>query len=237
MKNRLEDFIQFLSKILEKEIPNSDELPTGITYLQIIERTNYSLLAINRLLDSNDYKYSHALNLICRNILTDYILIMYIQVKFNSNSEEIKCFLLSIYNDEFDRLQKTIESKVYISRSEDFNIMFNNPKDRLYQIKNIIKHYNNKIPEYKSTIAMYNVLVNNHGSNTLTQEVIEAYGIWMKLSKSEHIGWFSFEFSRTLNIEEMKSLINIVLKKSINMIIFILPYFKEDINDLYDLLN
>lgn len=232
-KELLIDIILFSTQVLDKEIIGSDNLPNGFTFRHAIERTNYSLLGINRLSDSDDCNYCHSINLICRNILTDYILLKYIKLKYKNDEDSISIFLLAIYNDEIIRAKNYISnlsSHPFSAKNskEDFHKQFTDPQNILSHINQLIELNKSNLPKnITTTTTIFKEILSTSNSNSQNIKIIDAYDIWLKLSKNEHIGWFSFEFSRNLNKEYVTKLINRTICYSIELIEICLEYLAE----------
>lgn len=232
------DLSEVLNDILEKEIPGGDNIPLGFTMINILERVNYNIGSIKLLLNSNNWHHFHAINLICRNLLTDFISIAYFTVTAQSD-DEVAQEILFIYMEEISKTDNFLKlynefGKVDTSLLNIIDKRKQNQKDILFLINELAKNYSIKKPKSPST--MIRDIKTKKIDNALAKEILNSYDIWYKLSKNEHFGWFSIEFTRNLDFNFMDKMVTKVLLNSIILSSLCLEYLKEK-QDAKDILK
>lgn len=193
-----------VAPVLLRENEYKEKFPIGFTFNHFLERTNYSLTSLKILLSNNIIENDHAIGLIGRNILSDFLTVSYIIAK-SLSVEDDKVFY-SLYKSDLDKMNS------YLTLSEKYNLI--SPSEiqdivNIYSDENLIyqkiKSYNKnfKVSPFPSIKNIAEQFMNVYKNHVLAAKVIQSYDIWLLLSKYEHIGIHSYTLTRPINIETL----------------------------------
>ena len=186
---------QFLKNISGKNLGTKYKLSTEFI-LEVLKRFNANSIAVNNLLVllKNNFTLIHPIGLLIRSSLLDFIMLMYLNSKNNSeiinDKEWIESQLKIIYSNQLNHTLK------------DFDKQYINPK--LTQLKDLLAEkfpsliikkegiYNIK---HKGKISTYDMILKMK-NNSYTKPFVGVYERWSFYSKYEHYGVLTYDIQR-----------------------------------------
>jgi len=186
---------QFLKNISGKNLGPKYKLSTEFI-LEVLKRFNANSIAVNNLLVllKNNFTLIHPIGLLIRSSLLDFIMLMYLNSKNNSeiinDKEWIESQLKIIYSNQLNHTLK------------DFDKQYINPK--LTQMKDLLAEkfpsliikkegiYNIK---HKGKISTYDMILKMK-NNSYTKPFVGVYERWSFYSKYEHYGVLTYDIQR-----------------------------------------
>jgi len=186
---------QFLKNISGKNLGTKYKLSTEFI-LEVLKRFNANSIAVNNLLVllKNNFTLIHPIGLLIRSSLLDFIMLMYLNSKNNSeiinDKEWIESQLKIIYSNQLNHTLK------------DFDKQYINPK--LTQMKDLLAEkfpsliikkegiYNIK---HKGKISTYDMILKMK-NNSYTKPFVGVYERWSFYSKYEHYGVLTYDIQR-----------------------------------------
>jgi len=186
---------QFLKNISGKNLGPKYKLSTEFI-LEVLKRFNANSIAVNNLLVllKNNFTLIHPIGLLIRSSLLDFIMLMYLNSKNNSeiinDKEWIESQLKIIYSNQLNHTLK------------DFDKQYINPK--LTQLKDLLAEkfpsliikkegiYNIK---HKGKISTYDMILKMK-NNSYTKPFVGVYERWSFYSKYEHYGVLTYDIQR-----------------------------------------
>lgn len=210
---------QIISKLLEiitstgtnKE--QNLEFPIEFTFHHILERIENNLVSLDILVKNSLVKHDHAIGLISRNLLSDFILTGFMILESNNENELISKLYLNLHAD-----LKKMDSYVDIRKNfgkinkEEYETI-----KKKYTEENtiyaIIRKYGSEISQSKipHNNQIFQTLLKSENQNAWSKHIIDAYDLWLYFSKYEHLGWFSYDFTRELNNKKIETNLYFIL--------------------------
>lgn len=204
-KIAIPDILKIIDPIVAK-YSNLDPRDYSETHanIHVVERLKWNLDSLYILLINDVIKHHHAIGLIIRNILTDCYTMTYIK-HYNSDgiSEERKRF--GMYKEDLDRYDQLL-NLLYengIFTEDDHNAFLRMQADEEFPIKRLKEFIEaNNIKPINSTNTIVRKLLTNRKEqkhkniNNLYDMLNRSYFAWNIYSKHEHIGFYSYLFSR-----------------------------------------
>lgn len=216
------------SKIIEQVVKNSEtniydlskenKFRFNYTFeltFEIFKRTNDNLSAINILLKNLGYQnqFDYPFAYLLRASLTDYIIIVYLFIKTENDPEKYEEHSKAILYDHFNHMTRMSS----INWDTELNDLY----------ADFIKENNNRISsrygKYNSTSDMIRFIKQ---SRTESKEYYSiACDEWERLSKLEHIGYFS------------KRIINFEIDKNLNTYLYLIHHLIYSFHLILDIIN
>jgi len=187
---------QFLKNISGKNLGTKYKLSTEFI-LEVLKRFNANSIAVNNLLVllKNNFTLIHPIGLLIRSSLLDFIMLMYLNSKNNSeiinDKEWIESQLKIIFCNQLEYIQKDFNN----SKKINSNYNVNSSNDLLVEkfpdffIKGT---YKLRFKKAKSTIEMIEEMKNN----SYTKPFVGVYERWSFYSKYEHYGVLTYDIQR-----------------------------------------
>jgi len=187
---------QFLKNISGKNLGPKYKLSTEFI-LEVLKRFNANSIAVNNLLVllKNNFTLIHPIGLLIRSSLLDFIMLMYLNSKNNSeiinDKEWIESQLKIIFCNQLEYIQKDFNN----SKKINSNYNVNSSNDLLVEkfpdffIKGT---YKLRFKKAKSTIEMIEEMKNN----SYTKPFVGVYERWSFYSKYEHYGVLTYDIQR-----------------------------------------
>ncbi len=99
--------IDRISELITPVIANNEnkelDFPKNLMLLHVIERTKYSLYSLKVLIENSFDVNEHAISLLLRNLLSDFITFIYILT--SSNQDELELRLFQLLNNDLNKAQ------------------------------------------------------------------------------------------------------------------------------------
>lgn len=208
--------IQVLTPLVEKEYEKDLDFPSKLVFFHTVERILRNLHLLRILTNEITPETEHGINLVLRNMLSDFIVNCYVINKSKDLDESDDFFTSLIHLDiqKIDSYIKCLNEHELITKEECekyFNDQESNPlRNEVFERKR-----QKKLKNFPNNKSIFESLVSNNSSTegNWKQDIIDAYDIWVLLSKYEHIGWNSYQVSRIIEGEKVESRILITIKK------------------------
>jgi hypothetical protein len=133
------EMLSIISPILQNENKEREQFPVGFTFNLVLERLEFNLYSLETLTKSNLERHDFGIGLLCRNILSDYMLIAFIIA--NSKKNDDKYFYSYIYSD----VKKTED---YLNLSEIHGLT---DGEDYSDLRTTLQNFNNLIKRVKNT--------------------------------------------------------------------------------------
>lgn len=216
---------QSISRILEIISSNDDlnkedlDFPVEFTFYHLLERIKDNLISLELLSKNELVLHDHVIGLIIRNILSDFITTGYIILE-SKDLDELTDKLIAHLNADIRKMDTHIETlKVhnYIDAEKYETI-----KNKYSQNNSITEYIRNQSAELKekktpNNKMIFETFLQSENQLQWNQKIIDAYDLWLFYSKYEHIGWFSYEFTREINHNKISNNIKFTLLCTIIM--------------------
>lgn len=180
------------------------------TFLHVLERVDTGLLSLHTLVSDDFVKHEHAIGLISRTLLSDFLIIGHL-VRASTQSS-IESTLMPLFRRDIEQVHAHVRR--YVDNG-DFTI--EEYKEYVYgnrlgtTIGDLVDEYYKKYPDQVKTNGK--VKRKEWPSNSLIAEqamqmtprsglavnLYRAYDQWFMYAKYEHLGWHSFVLTRTIN--------------------------------------
>jgi hypothetical protein len=207
-KTAINEILKIIDPVIEKyQKLDQKEFSETLTNVHAIERFKWNLDSLYALINEDTVKHNHAIGLVIRNILTDSYTMAYI-MHYNSDGIEESRKLYGMYKDDLDKYGeffKLMHENDHISKVE-YDKFVNIQNSSEYGFKKLNAHIdNNSIKKIDSTSQIVKKLLTNRKQqkhkniNNLYDMLNRSYAAWNKYSKYEHMGYYSFIFSRNRN--------------------------------------
>lgn len=201
----LTEAIQIIKPVLSGRVQSSEKFPVQFTFRLALERVYFSLESLHFLLSSQSVNHDHALGLIARNLLSDYLIISYLLKRYSDPMEREK-LLYSLYHDDLDKVERTMKRYLkegFISK-KDFETYTTNYSEGIYSE---VKEYRelNAGEKFPSIADIAEWALKNREKDSRAMEMVAAYDTWIYYSKYEHIGWHSYAFTRDSKISHRQN--------------------------------
>ncbi|MBC8046958.1 MAG: hypothetical protein H7Y00_09205 [Fimbriimonadaceae bacterium] len=205
--------------VIKKEAQNIN-FPVEFTFFHVLERAYVNMISLRLLVGDSLINHDHAIGLICRNLLTDFITTGHIIRNVNSNEESYQN-LYSLHYSDIKKIDSLI--KMYKKYKVINEIEFSKIKEKIDNESNIYKIVKDYAIEYKlktfpGTREIIEKFLSTNLSDIWVQEIKNSYDTWLFYSKYEHLGWFSYELTRDIGSAAIKKRIMMVLRCTTIMI-------------------
>jgi len=208
--------LEIINPIIEKDLEEKNNFPAGFTFFHILERVKLNLQSIYLLAKDSMVKHDHAIGLISRNLMTDFIVSGYI-IKLFGSEEIYYNKLYSLYNSDIKKTKSIINmffEKGFIDEDEKNKIEenFNN-----YSIYKVIHDFaaNHNLKEFPNTKSIIEKFLDIDQNDEWIDQIKRSYDLWVYLSKYEHLGWYSYYLTRNTQSVKIKERLNSVLFKTL----------------------
>lgn len=199
--NLLGKLINVLDSILKDELSKHKEFPKEFTFFHVIERTKCNLDSLQLLIDDDVSRHEHAIGLIKRNLLSDFITTGYI-LRLSDSKEDLISKLYSLYHSDLKKVKDYIErSKSTIPEAayEKFASDFTNNDHIFGQIQEYYKAH--ELKSFPTTTTIFDYFFKIENKDIWIKLLIDSYDLWLLLSKYEHLGWYSYAATRNIKRE------------------------------------
>lgn len=230
----IENIIQKIKTIIKPVIKNRETLsinfPVEFTFLHVLERVDCSLESLGLLVKSDILTHEHAIGLISRNLLSDFITTGFI-LKESKSEEDFYCNLYLLHvadlNKGDDLINMYKEAKIITNEeSQKYYEKISEPQSIYFTIRNYAKE--NSLKSFPTTKSIIKKFLKSNSIDGWTQEIINSYDTWLFYSKYEHLGWYSHEFTRKVSKEKATERLKNVLRLTAILIGSCLEKLKED---------
>ena len=221
------DRIEVLNKMLNLTRSLTDqkkEVKDDVLFsILIIERLQQSLETIKTLLANTGIrKHGHAIGLIGRNVLSDYL--MFIYVFGNSVIHDPQYVVQWLFNDDIKRVENHInwhsdngllpEADLFRNGKVEFE---SDVSDKHW--KQALLKTEKDIPEKDRIKSLSTGAIAKHlilSDSRFARFARIAYDIWIHWSKYEHIGWYSYKLTR-IDIKDNSERIDFLITCSLEV--------------------
>jgi hypothetical protein len=212
------EIINKINQITKIAIRENDEKvisPDEVIIKTVIERVHFNTISLRTLISEDLKKNEHAIGLICRNLLTDFLSISYIFLSSNQEVTRNDNFIRLAYSDikNIEAFFELGKSKGLLNKEESRKVENNLQSDNAIQIlkEELDKRNLKRFPSSKDIFKHFTNKKDNHSWH---QAIVDAYDIWVYLSKYEHIGYYYYKFTRDFNKSEIIKRIRITLSNT-----------------------
>jgi hypothetical protein len=234
----IERIIQIVNPVINNKKIENRSFPIEFTFLLVIDRVNENLKALNTLIKNDYLIHHHAIGLISRNLLSDFIAIGY--VLKSSSKQEIKDKLILLHLSDLKKNNanvKFFKQLEILSQQdvEEYQQQFFNPNN----IFNFIQEHASELDSEKFPSNRDIIEIMSQGTDFLSRLIFNCYDSWLFFSKYEHIGWSSFEITRNIKKDKLENVLKFVLSITIVIVRHGMVHLKEyqaseDCLKLYD---
>ncbi len=191
----LQDLMLELDKLHAPFIRVDVTFPTEFIFVHSLERLRRNLRTISLLINKDPIENEHGIGLSIRNILTDLFTIAYLR-DYSNDIEELTTNAYNLFYQDIDLILKVARTQSEIGQL---------PQEAYKNHLNIIETEGNLLNKIKTeskgkfpkTSEIYNKYYSKDTNKELHSTITNAYDMWLYFSKYEHIGWYSYEITRT----------------------------------------
>ncbi len=222
--------INIVNSVLRKEIDDKNNFPVGFTYYHVLERTEVSLKSIQLLIKSDIVEHDHAIGLISRNILTDFITTGYI-IRLSMSIEEHYMNLYSLHYTDLKKVDALFklyndEGLVDEDKLKIYNEQYENETHIYKEIREYCETYN--IKGFPAIAEIIKRFIKSEINDVWVDQIKSSYGTWSYLSKYEHVGWNSYKLTRNTDKDTLTIRLNEILLKTFILIGSCLEILKQE---------
>ena len=172
--------------------------PVKFLYFHGLERLYQSVNTIILIIRGKPVDHAHAIGLVMRNIISDFLILAYIYHKPKNDEERID-LANDLYRSDIATNDRYIEYAYKIGMLNQE--MYNNYKNLHTDDGSIIKLIKDSSLNVRfATMKDISEYFASQGeADIIGSLVVKAYDYWALFSKNEHIGWNSYNFTRPVN--------------------------------------
>lgn len=225
--------IGVLEPLIEKEYGENLEFPSKLMFFHTAERILKNLYSLELLTKEISFKTEQGISLVLRNMLSDIIVNSFV-INNSKDFNDSDNLFTSLIHSDFKKLES------YFKCLQDHEIITEDEFNDFWKENNLdaIKHYvfsrykKNELKKFPNNKIIFESLVSKKSttSKTWKKDIIDAYDMWVLLSKYEHIGWNSYKITRSIDSEKIKLRVLMTIKLSISLSGNIFEYLDEDYN-------
>lgn len=201
----IKEILEIINPVIKKERKGTVSFPVEFTFYLLLERVKGNLDSLKILIENGIVRHDHAIGLISRNLLTDFITTGY-AILLPHDKEETERKLYALYYSDI----KKVDSFLKVLKSTD---SINDEKHLELQEKyneniyKIIKEYyaENELKTFPSIGGIIEMFIKSDLKDRWSEEIKRSYEIWILYSKYEHLGWNSYELTRNISKESTTS--------------------------------
>jgi len=225
----IQEILSLINPILSKG-NSSINFPVEFTFKHVLERVQMNLESIHVLTKDSIFKHNHAIGLLSRNLLSDFITTGYI-IRLSKSDDEYFANLYSLYETDLkkaDAFIKMYKEAGYIN--EDTYREYHNRYSENNKIYKQIRDYRLEfgIKDFPQTKKIIEDFLKSDLTDYWAAQIKKSYDIWTILSKYEHIGWNSYDATRIIREADANKRLNIVLLNTTIMIASCCEILKEE---------
>lgn len=203
--------LNLITPILQKHTLDPTTFSDLHTNVHAVERFKWSLDSLKVLVEDNLIKNNHVIGLILRNMLTDAYTFAYLYHYDNGKSEQEKLYAL-YYSDitNYSGFMQLLKNTKAIS-DDDYNRFIDLTENDASILKHVTTYCkDNGISPIIKTSKIVTWLLEdrkqnrNKNINNLYDLLNNSYRLWIRFSKHEHIGYYSYAFSRVKDVNGFK---------------------------------
>lgn len=221
--------LTIIDPVLKRREKTSISFPLEFTFFHVLERVKCNLDAIKLLQVNGVGKYDHAIGLLSRNLLSDFITTGYV-IKKSENEEDIYMKLYSLHNSDIKKLGAyfTVMNKAKVITDEDVHQIKNKMSDN--PIYTLILDYckDNDVKNFPVTASIISLFSDSNPKDQWANEIKNSYDTWVYYSKYEHVGRLSYELTRGTTNEKADKRLKGVLVKTLILAASCLDILKEE---------
>lgn len=198
----IEKILRITNPILSKNIDESNNFPVGFTFYHVLERVNFNLESIRVLVEDGITKHEHAIGLLSRNLLSDFITTGYI-IRLSKSDDEFYMRLYSLYDSDLKKAKSFLN--LYLDAGfidneevEKYNEKFNDENNVFKKIRDYCLEFDIK-KRFPPTNEIIEEFFKSGLNDLWAEQIKRSYDTWAFLSKYEHLGWHSYDFTRTVD--------------------------------------
>lgn len=209
--------LKILNPVLDKTNNYEINNPKKFIFCQILERVKFSIISLKLLIENDIIKHDHAIGLISRNLLTDFITFGYL-IGLSVNKEQFEKNLYVLLNCDLKRVDSEIEYyKNYGIPDEKRNEYFARYVNEIpYKtIRDYVNKHKLDKEQFPKTTTIIKKFLKAKRNDVLSKG-INSFNKWFVYSKYEHLGWYSYELTRRINRDDaIKYLLNVLFDTTI----------------------
>lgn len=212
--------LTLVNSILSKDIDERNNFPIGFTYYQVLERAKCSLDSLQLLVSDSIVKHDHAIGLILRNLLSDFITTGFI-IRLSKDEETHYVNLYSLHNSDLkkvDALLNMYKNQGYVNADDlkSYEARYSNDN----HIYKVIRDYceEHQVKSFLPTRQIISKFLESDKNDIWVDKIKQSYGLWSFLSKYEHLGWNSYDLTRGVKEKDADERLRSVLFNTLIMI-------------------
>ena len=233
--------LHIIIPVLKKDLDQKNNFPVGFTFYHVLERVRFNLESIQILAKDNIVKHDHAIGLISRNLLSDFIATGYI-IKLSVSEDDYYSKLYSLYDSDLRKVDSFLNMYKKAGFIDDDELKKHNKKysdeNHIYKV---IRDYCEEfdLKSFPSTRAIIEKFLKSDMNDPWVDQVQKSYETWILLSKYEHLGWYSYDVTINTDNEKAIERLNSVLFKTVILVGSCLETLKEEqaMKDSVDLMR
>jgi hypothetical protein len=230
VNQNIQEILSLINPVLSKELNSSIEFPVEFTFYHVLERVQMNLDSILVLTKDSIIKHNHAIGLLSRNLLSDFITTGFI-IRLSKSEDEHYSNLYSLYDSDLkkaDAFIKMYKDAGYIE--ENSYSEYNNRYSNENHIYKLIRDYRIEFgtKDFPATKSIIECFLKSDLTDAWALQIKKSYDIWTLLSKYEHIGWNSYDATREITETDILKRLNIVLLNTTIMIASCFEILKEE---------
>lgn len=229
-KDVIGDILNIINPILANDSDEKNIFPVGFTFYHVLERVCFNLTSIHVLIKDGMTKHDHAIGLLSRNLLSDFITTGYIR-RLSKSEEEFYMQLYSLYDSDLKKAKSFLNLYLkagFISDTEveKYNESYSNENHIYKKIRDYCNEFD--VRRFPQTNEIIGEFFESGLQDIWAEEIKRSYDTWAFLSKYEHLGWHSYDFTRRVDSQVSEDRLNSVLFKTIIMVASCLELLKEN---------
>lgn len=192
------ELLKIINPTFSKEFDEKHNFPVKFMFFHILERIRNNLNSLKVLIEDDTQNHYHAIGLICRNLLTDFISTGYIILDSKQENEMIGK-IYSQFKSDLERIDSYLNHQlelnlISLESYKEINDRYNDSENILSEIKKNIVELN--VKGFPQMMQIIKILHKSEEINAWKNFIIESYDLWIFFSKYEHFGWYSYSLTR-----------------------------------------
>lgn len=235
------EILKIINPILIKYLDQKINFPVEFTFYHVLERIKFNLESLQILVKDNITKHDHAIGLISRNLLSDFITTGFI-IKLSTSEDDYYSNLYSLYDSDLKKADSFLNMYKDAGCVDDdewknYNEKYSDENNIYKLIRDYCKDLD--IKSFPTTRKIIERFLKSEMNDPWAVQIKKSYDTWGFFSKYEHIGWYSYDLSRNADKSIVIERLNSVLCNTSILVGSCLDTLKEEqaMNDSVDLMK
>lgn len=229
LNKNIQELLNLINPVLSKERNSTIEFPVEFTFYHVLERVKNNLESVHLLVKDSIVRHNHAIGLLSRNLLSDFITTGYI-IRFSKCEEDLYSNLYLLYNSDLKKAKGFVgmyKKAGFIDEPSflEYNNKYSDNNHIYKQINDYKIEF--KLKDFPPITRIIEEFLESELTDYWALQIKRSYDVWTLFSKYEHIGWNSYDTTRNINRKEVEKHLNVILLNTTIMVASCFELLKE----------